>query len=139
VTVLRGIDLDIHPGKVLALLGGNGSGKSTLVKIISGAYQPTAGTITVRGVATVLASPSEAHAHGIYMVPQEPHIFPNLSVLENLTVGLRGDAGANAQRAREVAGEIGLKVDFASPGGELSIASQQLVEIVRGLLRNAQV
>ena len=139
VTVLRGIDLDIHPGKVLALLGGNGSGKSTLVKIISGAYQPTAGTIAVRGMATVLASPSEAHAHGIYMVPQEPHIFPNLSVLENLTVGLRGDAGANAQRAREVAREIGLKVDFASPGGELSIASQQLVEIVRGLLRNAQV
>jgi AI-2 transport system ATP-binding protein len=60
-------------------------------------------------------------------------------VLENLTVGLRGDSAANAQRAVEVAREIGLDVDFGSTGGELSIASQQLVEIVRGLLRNAQV
>ncbi len=139
VTVLRGIDLDIHPGTVLALLGGNGSGKSTIVKIISGAYQPTAGRIEIRGVPTVLSQPSEAHAHGIYMVPQEPHIFPSLSVLENLTAGLKGDSATNERRAREVAQEIGLEAHFGSPGGELSIASQQLVEIVRGLLRNAQV
>lgn len=139
VTVLRGINLDIASGQVLALLGGNGSGKSTVVKIMSGAYQPTAGTIEVRGVPTLLARPSDAHAQGIYMVPQEPHIFPSLTVLENLTVGLKGDAGENAERARKVAAEIGLDVDFASTGGELSIASQQLVEIVRGLLRNAQV
>ena len=139
VTVLRGIDLEIHAGSVLALLGGNGSGKSTIVKIMSGAYQPTAGTIEIDGRPTVLSQPSDAHAHGIYMVPQEPHIFPNLSVIENLTVGLKGDAAANARQAREVAREIGLEVDFDSTGGELSIASQQLVEIVRGLLRNAQV
>jgi AI-2 transport system ATP-binding protein len=139
VTVLRGIDLEIHPGTVLALLGGNGSGKSTIVKIMSGAYQPTAGTIEIHGRPVTLAQPSDAHAEGIYMVPQEPHIFPNLSVLENLTVGLRGDAAVNGRRAREMAGEIGLDVDFGSSGGELSIASQQLVEIVRGLLRNAQV
>ena len=102
VTVLRGIDIDIHPGKVLALLGGNGSGKSTIVKIISGAYQPTAGTIEVGGVPTVLSQPSDAHRHGIYMVPQEPHVFPNLSVLENLTAGLKGDSAANSRRAREL-------------------------------------
>jgi len=129
VTVLRGIDLDIYPGTVLALLGGNGSGKSTIVKIISGAYRPTAGRIEIRGVPANLSQPSDAHARGIYMVPQEPHIFPNLSVLENLTVGLKGDPAANARRAREVAKEIGLDADFASTGGE----------IVRGLLRNAQV
>nr|MDQ2705046.1 sugar ABC transporter ATP-binding protein [Pseudomonadota bacterium] len=139
VTVLRGVDLDILPGRVLALLGGNGSGKSTIVKIISGAYQPTSGTIEVQGVPSVLSHPSDAHARGIYMVPQEPHIFPNLSVMENLTAGLRGDSTANTQKARAVAHEIGLDVDFDSPGGELSIASQQLVEIVRGLLRNARV
>lgn len=139
VTVLRGIDFDLYPGTVHALLGGNGSGKSTIVKIISGAYQPTAGTIAIGGVPTVLSSPSDAHARGIYMVPQEPHIFPNLSVIENLTMGLEGDATANARRARDVAHDIGLKVDFLAPGGELSIANQQLVEIVRGLLRNAQV
>lgn len=139
VTVLRGIDFEIYPGKVHALLGGNGSGKSTMVKIISGAYQPTAGAIEINGVETMLATPSEAHAHGIYMVPQEPHIFPNLSILENLVTGLQGDAAEIARRAREISSDIGLNVDFAAPGGELSIANQQLVEIVRGLLRNAQV
>src|SRR5689334_4165476 len=91
VTVLRGVDIEIHAGKVLALLGGNGSGKSTIVKIISGAHRPTAGTVEVGGVATTLSQPADAHRQGIYMVPQEPHIFPNLSVLENLTVGLKGD------------------------------------------------
>ncbi|GKY89111.1 sugar ABC transporter ATP-binding protein [Sinisalibacter aestuarii] len=139
VTVLRGIDFEIHPGQVHALLGGNGSGKSTIVKIISGAYQPTAGTIEIGGVAAVLSRPSEAHAKGIYMVPQEPHIFPNLSIMENLTTGLAGDVAANEQKARDLAGEIGLNVDFTAPGGELSIANQQLVEIVRGLMRNARV
>ena len=73
------------------------------------------------------------------MVPQEPHIFPNLTVQENLTIGLAGDANANAARASAIADEIGLKVDFAARGGELSIANQQLVEIVRGLMRNARV
>ncbi|MBU1175453.1 MAG: sugar ABC transporter ATP-binding protein [Alphaproteobacteria bacterium] len=139
VTVLRGVDFDIYPGQVHALLGGNGSGKSTMVKIISGAYQPTAGTIEIGGVPTVLSTPSEAHAHGIYMVPQEPHIFPNLTVMENLTTGLQGDAAEIARRARDIAHDIGLNADFAAPGGELSIANQQLVEIVRGLLRNAKV
>ena len=139
VTVLRGIDFAIYPGQVHALLGGNGSGKSTIVKIISGAYQPTAGTIEIAGRPVVLARPSEAHAKGIYMVPQEPHIFPSLTVQENLTTGLAGDATANAARARQIADEIGLNADFTAPGGELSIANQQLVEIVRGLLRNANV
>ena len=139
VTVLRGIDFEILPGKVHALLGGNGSGKSTIVKIISGAYQPTAGTIEIGGVATTLSRPSEAHAKGIYMVPQEPHVFPNLSILENLTTGLSGDPADIAARAQAIAGEIGLRVDISAPGGTLSIANQQLVEITRGLLRNARV
>ena len=139
VTVLRDIDFEILPGEVHALLGGNGSGKSTIVKIISGAYQPTAGTIEVDGRPQVMARPSEAHAHGIYMVPQEPHIFPNLSVLENLVTGIAGDAGTIQRRAREIAEQIGLRVDFDAPAGALSIANQQLVEIARGLMRNARV
>ena len=73
------------------------------------------------------------------MVPQEPHIFPNLSVLENLVTGLGGDISATRRQAREIAAEIGLKIDFNAPGGTLSIANQQLVEIVRGLMRNARV
>ncbi len=144
VTVLGGIDFELCPGEIHALLGGNGSGKSTLVKILSGAYQPTAGQIEIGGTPQVLSHPSEAHARGIYMVPQEPHIFPNLTVLENLTTGLSGGphkiaAATLAARAREISNRIGLKVDFSAPGGSLSIANQQLVEIVRGLLRNVRV
>ncbi|MDV7143992.1 sugar ABC transporter ATP-binding protein [Tropicimonas sp. TH_r6] len=139
VTVLRGIDFEIHSGEVLALLGGNGSGKSTIVKIISGAHRPTAGTIEIDGTPKTFSRPSDAHAQGIYMVPQEPHIFPNLSVLENLVTGLSGDAAENAQLARKTSVEIGLNVDFNAPAGRLSIANQQLVEIVRGLLRKARV
>ncbi len=138
VPVLRGIDFDIRPGEVHALLGGNGSGKSTLVRILSGAHQPTEGTIAIDGRPVVLPRPSDAHRMGVYMVPQEPHIFPSLSVLENLTMGL-GGGPAQEVEARRLAAEIGLGVDFAAPGAELSIANQQLVEIVRGLLRKARV
>ncbi len=139
VPVLRGIDFELRAGEVHALLGGNGSGKSTTVKIITGAYRPTEGRIEVMGKLASFARPSEAHARGIYMVPQEPQIFPSLSVLENLTMGLAGDAASNEARARALADEIGLSVDFAATGGSISIANQQLVEIVRGLMRNAKV
>lgn len=139
VPVLRGIDFDLRPGEIHALLGGNGSGKSTTVKILSGAYRPTDGVLTVAGTPVTLSGPSEAHARGIYMVPQEPHIFTSLSVLENLTLGLDGDRASLASRARKLATDIGLEVDFATKGAELSIANQQLVEILRGLMRNARV
>ncbi len=139
VPVLRGIDFDLRAGEVHALLGGNGSGKSTTVKIICGAYRPTEGAIFVAGAPVSFARPSEAHDKGIYMVPQEPHIFPSLSVMENLTMGLGGDLTAIAAQARAIAADIGLSVDFSAAGGTLSIANQQLVEITRGLLRKAKV
>ncbi|MCB6177627.1 sugar ABC transporter ATP-binding protein [Rhodobacter sp. Har01] len=138
VPVLRGIDFEVRTGEVHALLGGNGSGKSTLVKILSGAYPPTEGHVEIGGRPEVLPRPSEAHRQGVYMVPQEPHIFPSLTVLENLTMGLAGGR-ARAEEARRIAREIGLAVRFDAPGGELSIANQQLVEIIRGLLRKARV
>ncbi len=137
VPVLRGIDFDLCAGEIHALLGGNGSGKSTTVKILSGAYRPTEGRVEVAGTPTILSGPAGAHARGIYMVPQEPHIFPSLSVLENLTLGLAGDPVENAARARALAAELGLAAEFSAPGAELSIANQQLVEILRGLLRDA--
>ncbi len=73
------------------------------------------------------------------MVPQEPHIFPSLTVLENLVTGLSGPLAEAHDRARRIAAEIGLDVDFNATGSTLSIANQQLVEIVRGLMRNARV
>ena len=70
--VLKGIDLDVAPGSVLALIGGNGAGKSTLVKIIMGIYQADSGEIFLEGLPCRLGSPSASLAAGIYMVPQEP-------------------------------------------------------------------
>ena len=139
VPVLKGIDFELRAGEIHALLGGNGSGKSTAVKIFRGAYQPTAGVIEMNGRGVSFDNPSDAHRHGVYMVPQEPHIFPHLTVEENLLLGDGVDPNGAAEKARRLAQESGFAADFASPGGFLSIANQQLVEILRGLLRDAKL
>ena len=80
--VLKGINLELSAGEVLSLIGGNGAGKSTLMKIIMGIYQPDAGQIHIKEQEVNLNRPSVALAHGIYMVPQEPMLFPNMTVEE---------------------------------------------------------
>ena len=139
VPVLKGIDFDLRAGEIHALLGGNGSGKSTTVKILCGAYRPTAGSIQLNGAAVSLDSPSDAHRHGVYMVPQEPHIFPHLTVEENLLLGDGIEPEGALEKAKRLAQESGFEADFASPGGFLSIANQQLVEILRGLMRDVKL
>jgi AI-2 transport system ATP-binding protein len=139
VPVLKGIDFELRAGEIHALLGGNGSGKSTAVKILCGAYQPTAGTVEVNGHTVAFDSPSDAHRHGVYMVPQEPHIFPHLTVEENLLLGDGIEPEGALEKAKRLAEESGFAADFASSGGFLSIANQQLVEILRGLMRDAKL
>lgn len=80
--VLKGINMELAEGEVLSLIGGNGAGKSTLMKIIMGIYQPDEGSISIRGEQVHLSKPSIALAKGIYMVPQEPMLFPNMTVEE---------------------------------------------------------
>ena len=87
--VLKGIDLDLHEGDVLALIGGNGAGKSTLMKIVMGIYQQDEGDIFMAGELVNMSKPSVALAHGVYLVPQEPMLFPNMSVEENIMMGFR--------------------------------------------------
>ena len=89
VAVLRGVNLDLKPGEIHALLGGNGSGKSTLMKILSGVYPLDAGAIELEGAPITIKGPAHGHQLGIYMVPQEPQVFPHLSVEENLLMGLK--------------------------------------------------
>ena len=117
--VLKGISLELCEGEVLALIGGNGAGKSTLMKIIMGIYQHDSGEIFVRGEKVTSNKTSAALASGIYMVPQEPMLFPNMTVKENIM--------------------IGWNLDLNRKAGSLSIAEQQMVEILRGLLRHAQI
>lgn len=88
--VLNGIHFSVYAGEVQAVVGGNGAGKSTLMKIITGFYSADRGRMTVKGKRVRFLSTSEAHQHGIYLVPQEPLIFPNMTVEENITIGLPG-------------------------------------------------
>ena len=139
VPVLKGLDISLMKGEVHAILGGNGSGKSTLMKIISGTYQCSNGTIKYLGKEVNFTRPYQAHREGIYLVPQEPKIFPYLSILENITIGLSKVNGETIDKVKDIADRIGFKVSLRDDAGKLTIANQQLVEIIRGLIRDAKV
>src|SRR5262245_66575578 len=83
---LRGVDFDLRAGEVHALLGENGAGKSTLIKIVTGAHQPDRGTISVAGQTVSDLSPTAAHRLGIACIYQQPALFPDLTVAENLAL-----------------------------------------------------
>lgn len=138
VPVLKGVDIDVQPGEIHALVGGNGAGKSTLMKAITGVVTPDAGRIEIGGREVRNLSPRAAHANAVYMVPQEPQLFPNLSVLENVTLSL-GSRKVGRRRVQEVIDSLAHPIDLDAKAGELSISDQQLIEIVRGILREARL
>ncbi len=138
-SVLKGISLDLYKGEVHALVGGNGAGKSTLMKIITGLYKADAGTLEVSGEEVTFSSPADAHTRGIYLVPQEPLIFPNMSVLENVLIGLPGKKQTLIPKVQEIMKQLNWKMDLQRSAASLSIAEQQLVEILRGLTREARI
>jgi fructose transport system ATP-binding protein len=109
VDALRGVDLDLYDGEILALVGDNGAGKSTLIKILSGALQPDAGEIRVDGQAAVLHTPAAARQHGIETVYQDLAVVPILDIAENLYLGrekrLRGLPFIDKRAMRREAGE----------------------------------
>lgn len=137
--VLQGVDMELGTGEVLALIGGNGAGKSTLMKIIMGIYQCDKGKIYVNGEHVHLSNASHALAAGIYMVPQEPMLFPNMTVEENITMGFKGKQSELRSRIVDLMAEIGWELDLDRSANSLSIAEQTLVEIIRGLLREAKI
>ena len=139
VAVLKGVDLDLKAGEVHSLLGGNGSGKSTLMKILSGAYVKDQGTVEAGGRPVVFAGPEAAHEQGIYLVPQEPKVFPNMSVFENVICGMRVKPAEMQSLVQKYARDLGFEGSLTDEASSLSIANQQLVEIIRGLVRDAKV
>src|SRR4051812_4935743 len=87
VQALSDVSLDFRRGEILALVGENGAGKSTLMRILEGEHRPDAGSLLIDGRRVTLATPREAHAHGVRVIHQEPEIIPELSVAENIYIG----------------------------------------------------
>lgn len=137
--VLKGINLDVYAGDVVALIGGNGAGKSTLMKILMGVHQPDDGEIYIQGQPVNLNKPAAALAQGIYLVPQEPMLFPNMTVEENIILGFNEKKGELHSRLVALMEKLGWSLKLDRKADSLSIAEQELVEILRGLLRNSRI
>ena len=88
VRALKGVSFDLRAGEVHALLGENGAGKSTLIKVITGAHQPDGGAIEINGERVAQLTPSAAHKLGIACIYQQPALFPDLTVAENIALRL---------------------------------------------------
>jgi rhamnose transport system ATP-binding protein len=138
--------VELREGEVHALLGENGAGKSTLVKILAGVYQPDSGTLIVGGREVTLHGPAAARAAGIAVIYQEPTLFPDLTVAENMFIGRqplrpgrRIDRRAMRDEAAAIFGRLGVPLDPARIARGLSIADQQVVEIGKALSLDARV
>jgi len=134
--VLRGIDLTVNDGEIVAVLGSNGVGKSTLNRVISGVVRPRAGTIRFEGDTIERETPRRIVARGLIHVPEGRRIFPNLTVRENLDLGSYARAGAGRAQNRERVFGIfpRLRERRAQIAGTLSGGEQQMLAIGRGLM-----
>jgi len=146
VAAVQGVSFPLYAGEAHALVGENGAGKSTIVKMLAGVYQPDTGTLRVNGADVVFHGPAEAKAAGIAVIYQEPTLFPDLSVAENIAMGnqpltrLRQiDRKAMTANAAALFARLGVQIDPARPARGLSIADQQLVEIAKALSSEARV
>jgi rhamnose transport system ATP-binding protein len=146
IAALRGAHLELRGGEAHALVGENGAGKSTLVKILAGVHGPDTGRVLLDGQPLTLDSPAAARAAGIAVIYQEPTLFPDLSVAENifmgrqpLTSGRRIDRAELAGRCRALFERLGVHMDPDRPARGLSIADQQMVEIAKALSFDARV
>lgn len=145
VQALQDVQFEIYPGEVHALLGENGAGKSTLIKIITGVHQPDTGQLFLDGQPIRFANPREAQLQGVAAIYQEPSLFPDLDIAENILVGRQPTTrwGVDWKRMYRRAGELlqrlGLTLDPRTKARELSVAQQQVVEIARALSINAKL
>ena len=109
------------------------------MKILMGLYSYDDGEMYVKGTKQQFSNPSEAHRKGMYLIPQEPLIFPHMTIEENICIGLKEKKKKLRVQIQQLISSLGWDIDLNELGGSLSIAQQQLVEIVRGLIREAEI
>ncbi len=145
VRALRSVSFELRAGEVHAVIGENGAGKSTLIKIITGAVVPDAGAIRVRGEVVPHMDPRLSKALGIAAIYQQPSLFPDLTVAENIALALEGggewriDWKGRSQRAAELLERAGASIDPERLVATLSMPEQQLVEIAKAIGADARI
>lgn len=142
IQALKGIDLELNQGEIVALIGGNGAGKSTTLQTISGLLRPVSGGIHFLGEEISGVAPQEIVARGVIHVPEGRRIFSSLTVEENLEMGayLQRDKAAKARNLEEVFGRFPrLKERRRQAGGTLSGGEQQMLAIARAIMANPKL
>ena len=137
------INLELHKGEILSLLGENGSGKTTLMNMLSGIYYPDAGQIYVNDRPVTIASPKDAYDLGIGMIHQHFKLVDVFTATENIVLGLeepgRMNLKAARQRITEICEKYGFEIDLDQKIYEMSVSQKQTVEIVKVLYRGAEI
>ncbi|MHA5052547.1 sugar ABC transporter ATP-binding protein [Streptomyces sp. SD15] len=142
---LKGVDLDLYPGEIHALMGMNGAGKSTLVQVLSGIHQPDAGTIEVNGHTQSGLTVRKARRLGIASVPQRRELAMGLTVAENVMLGdlptRRGTVHWKAVKdeANRALSDLGIDIDVERVAGSLTVAEQTMVEVAREVRRGGRI
>ncbi|MGH9211409.1 MAG: sugar ABC transporter ATP-binding protein [Acidimicrobiales bacterium] len=138
------VGLELRPGEVHAVVGENGAGKSTLIKVVTGIHQPDQGSVVVDGEATTVHGAADAQRLGIAAIYQEPLIFPDLNVAENIFIGHRDQGRIVRWRklyrdAAEILDRLDVPIDPRLPASGLPVAAQQAVEIAKAISLDVRV
>lgn len=148
VKALSDVSFALEKGEIVSLVGENGAGKSTLINVITGQFKPDEGELYMDGEPVSFHSPNDAIAHGIGLVPQELNLIPQLSVAENIYLGVKKlkktfpyqiDWEDMYKSAEEVLDILGMKLDVREQVGGMSVANQQLVQIARAVSQGAEL
>lgn len=144
--VLRGVDFDLKPGEVHALMGENGAGKSTLMNILTGLHEKDAGEIIIDNQSLTYDNPKEAEKNGVSFIHQEMITWPDMTVLDNLFMGKEHankfgflQMKSMKEEASQALDELGISIPLNKRMGDLSVGQQQLIEIAKTLLNDVKV
>ncbi len=141
---LDDVSIDLYPGEIHALMGENGAGKSTLIKIMTGVYHPDEGEMLLDGKPIRVSNSVEAQVYGIAAIYQEPMVYPDLNVAENIFIthrshGLLVNWRKMYQDAENILAKLDVRLDVRMPARGLTLAAQQTIEIAKAISLNVRV